>query len=290
MKHLVIAVLSIFIISSCQNPMEIVDTPSIHFIALSDRNISLTHLATNGGIYVATDSSGNIYPSTDGNNWGSVFSSSTPNPVNIVYGNNIFVCAFSGSGVTWSSDGYNWNPVQTLGLGSISDIAFGNGVFIAVQTSGDFYISNDGENWVEVPKPIGFTSSIQSIDFINNQFIALSNDGHVLTTADGQNALTIVSKPDYRILTKIAYGKGEYLVIINGGYGYYLSSDLINWEITSFPIPYSDLIFSEGRFIAVGSNHIAYSSDGIDWDYLSVASGITFSSICWDGSSYCICY
>lgn len=106
------------------------------------------------GIYVAVSAIGNVYTSTDGENWTKSTQSLSPQMTWLdgAFGNGKFVVINGGTGnkhIAISSDGENWT-IKAVGSSFFKCIAFGDGKFIATNYYREVYTSIDGENWTQL--------------------------------------------------------------------------------------------------------------------------------------------
>jgi hypothetical protein len=155
--------------------------------------------------------------------------------------------ATSGSEVASSPDGTTWT-LRTMPNGSQSaTVVFTNGLFFVLGAGGSIgrlYSSPDGINWTE------------------------RNAGNF-----GNNTLC-----------GIAFNGTRYVVVAYGVTTYWHSTNLTSWtsstalpsSVISSPNP---IAAGGGIFVALQSNQVMTSSDGLNWTMVGTGSAATFTSI-----------
>lgn len=76
-------------------------------------------------------------------------------------------------------------------------------------------------------------------------------------------------------MTRVAYGNGKFVAVLNGSGKALCSADGINWTEVTMPAVqiWSDVVYGDGKFVALSqsltkpyaTNKAAYSTDGINW-------------------------
>lgn len=176
--------------------------------------------------------------------------------------------------------------------------AYGDGKFVAVAlNSGNAAYSTDGISWTPTAMPSSREWS--GVAFGANKFVAVAKDGYnpnIAYSSDGISweALNILSGAR---LVDIAYGSGKFVAIS----GYYTniasgssispsksnvaaySTDGINWEKITLPSSDSwvSIIYGNGKFVAVAfrSSSAIYSIDGINWYPVSLNYSYDWESV-----------
>lgn len=118
--------------------------------------------------------------------------------------------------------------------------------------------------------------------FGNNQFVAVAQDAvatdTVMTSPDGIN-WTGRTAADSEQWLGIAYGNNIYVALANsGGVNRAMTSaDGVTWTIRTLPggatVSWTNVIFGNGRFVAISSLTIATSTDGITWSGVAGPAG-----------------
>lgn len=197
--------------------------------------------------FVMSKGDGYVYNSTDGVTWTQVASLSSYSFYNVnalVYGDGKFVMLYNGKGA-YSTDGVNWTVIDLPTNMSWGGLAYGDGKFVAVSQAqsegvGVAIYSTDGVNWETVTGLPANNNGIYTLAYGNGKFVALYRDS----------------------------AKGLY------------STDGITWNTITLPSygRNEQLIFADGKFVAVGGNKAFYSTDGIVWAQTSLPSGISWES------------
>lgn len=200
----------------------------------------------------------------------------------VAYGNGVFVALASNGRSAVSTDGITWIAnVNNAVKGT--KVTYGKGIFLAANGT-SLYKSTDGINWT-----IQTIQYMSEVRFINNLFIgndkSSSSGGLIYISLDGVNWVT--NNVIYSCITDLSYGNGRYVAIgFNSSYKAtsLISNDGLTWyegtNITSIlGSSYPDAIsFGKDIFLAISSNYILTSADGIVWDY-KPKNGVINSSI-----------
>ena len=170
-----------------------------------------------------------------------------------------------------SVDGQNYtvSPIVNTGMRSL---AYGNGIYVAIANDNKVYYSIDGVSWQLTATPLSTTITsgrVVSVCFGGGMFVACGADDRLISSTDGIN-WTFRNTLAAGILS---YANGKWF-----GSGYYgankwRSNDGLGWNTIPALIynrAYSNVVFSNGKYIIAGSDGMIYSStDGISWSLLS---------------------
>ena len=179
-------------------------------------------------------------------------------------------------------------------FGSVYDVVYAQGRFFAVGVNGDTgiiaatsLVSTVGKipistSWSQITG-LPFEGGIRSIDFGNNLFVAVGDYGNIATSINGINWTLQYNNADYT-LHKVVYAprKGWLAVgeTISATGGVVLSSpDGVTWtvgtpaldDVNYTGVPIYGVAYFRNTYVAVGgltgvaTNHIATSTDGINW-------------------------
>lgn len=159
------------------------------------------------------------------------------------------------------------------------DIAYGDGVFVAV-SQGDadsnptniVIYSYDGINWKQTTIP--FANKLGNVTYCKDRFICVSrlrdytyptNDNRGIYSYDGIT-WQIFSLPSDSAWYDAAYGNGKFVAI---GYNCCATStDGINWTSVTTGLPsdgWNYIDFIDGKFVASGYHNFSTSIDGVNW-------------------------
>ena len=243
--------------------------------------------------FVAVGNSGTILTSADSISWTQRSSpDSGTDFTSIAYGSNVFVIAekFS-NGFLTSSDGITWTHYYLPGYSSFLDITsvsfsrvtYSNNVFFAMgmencsgwcfNTGGAsplVYSSPDGKVWTMVDSsqyPF-LAGDGHGVVYGNGVYLKFSDySQYVLSSSDSVTWTQVtLPQPKSDFLRGIFFLKGIFIVV--GDYGYMTtSSDGVNWSlVTTQPLqPIRKIVYGNGLWVAIGTNIIYTSTDGISW-------------------------
>ncbi|GBU27200.1 hypothetical protein R84B8_00726 [Treponema sp. R8-4-B8] len=199
----------------------------------------------------------------------------------IIYGNGTFVAGGDNGKMATSPDGKTWTAVADSKFGDvdIDAIAYGNNKFVAVGYD-KTATSTDGKIWTAVPKSVfsgKFYKEIKAIAFGNGTFVAGGYNCYMATSTDGVVWTDVSDRKlggSFDHIYSIAYGNGKWVAVGSVGIAY--STNGNNWEIVT---PKPDLsvygvAYGNNKFVAVGQYGTAYSTDGINnWTGGGISSG-----------------
>ena len=204
---------------------------------------------------------------------------------NIVYGNGMFVVNnhTNPQKLLYSYDGITWNKNETA-FPYVSNrwhtLAYGGGIFVTIynNTNAAAY-STDGINWTQTTLPV--SGKWKSVCYGAGKFVALAEDANTgAYSTDGINWIQMTLPRNVTDNHTLCYGKGIFVSFPDANYVMY-SNDGINWAstATSFGVMY-DAAYGSGMFIAVGSNRVKTSIDGISWtiDYDHSFINVTYAA------------
>jgi hypothetical protein len=114
-------------------------------------------------------------------------------------------------------------------------------------------------------------SKLNDITYGNEIFVAVGLTGTIVSSADGVNWVERVPNDTKNHYSTVTYGNGIFIAL--GSDIIRISSDGITWsDPGTYPGKMGDVIFSDGRFVAVGDG-IFSSEDGITWRHDSWVGG-----------------
>lgn len=174
----------------------------------------------------------------------------------------------------YSIDGFVWKPPPSNTIVPSSVMTTGDGFFLA--DGGDYnnpiiIRSNDGKFWYTISNTIisGTPFIRNSLGFGNGIFVMSGyhisqNPNYMVYSSDQGITWSLATSPNVSI-DSIAYGNGTFVGVSNAGRQLYSEDDGLSWvfadtEITSYA--WRSVVFSQGRFIAVGSSQIYGSANG----------------------------
>jgi len=285
--------------------------PIVENIVLSDlnwKNVDINKINTNGGYWgvaygdnkwvaVGSGIKNKMVYSYDCENWVEVnISDIFPVGVlmSVAYGNKKWI-ACNGYTMVCSTDVENWTKIRDYEFGDKHDrIIYNDNKWIAYKINGlakmvNLIYSYDSENWIEVDIQNIFEYGIDCMAYGDGKWIAVGRGGmmayypdKIAYSTDVENwteiNITIFDRYEKHI-NCIAYGNGVWLLGGNDSIMAY-STDGINWiEVNNQAFGghgFSDIVWGNDRWVAVGYRMIAYSIDGKNW---VADNNIAFSDI-----------
>lgn len=206
-----------------------------------------------------------------------------------------------------SHDGIKWEIAAEWGEkgGDDSDnllsVVYAKGMFVAVgggtpkrekTVGGHIVVSKDGKEWKEV-----YTARfrVHPVLFENDRFVAGGPNRDVLYSTDG-----LTWKEGAKLTEKVAthfrhgaFGNGVFVFIGNNGgdsattwVAVTKDGEKLDHIATDLP-RVRDLVFANGRFVAVGPDGLRMSStDGAKWEHSQKEDGAMLTSVVWTGKEF----
>ena len=186
----------------------------------------------------------------------------------IIFGNGLFLCVGNDQNGVISSDGLNWTPITFVVNGQYlvgyNTLGFGNGLFLFTSSfSGAFYSSADGVTWNAGTLPC----SVTSFYYENGMFFGCANSTSYCTSVNGTTWILRTAPSYFKFVRFINGLYVAFTTIIS--YGYYTSTDGINWELQPAPFGLNDSVVSvvvaDGYLVCLLGTVTLVSSDGLTW-------------------------
>ena len=262
------------------------------------------------GRYVVAAIPGQLFASTDLENWTMV--AATSGPKRIAFGDGKFASIGIGSRAT-SIDGISWEvrslapewdsiktascsfrskryvvgyngyisvydhssetltPLESGGISNFTDTASNGSSIVAVGEEGVILWSGDGEDWNRVDSKT--TGTLRRIIPARGGYCAVGEGGALITSEDGIIWRRAVSGVNRDIMAVVDNGSLAVASILGGGI--LLSADLVTWErVAGPPQTLSHMVFGNGIYVATDSFGTAWRSvNGTEWEDHSSGSG-----------------
>ena len=189
---------------------------------------------------------------------------------NVVYGNGKFVTSGTDAnsyerGVLSSADGVDWSFTQLSGNVVLQSIIYTD-KFIGIDTKGNIFTSANGTDWTSqaTDMSIGNVCENRGLAYGNDIYVVLGESGAVIYSSNLENWVEaeFSQREDNDIPNAVAYGNGKFVAV---GTDVFYSSNGSSWTKVDTEYAFSDIIFANNQFIAVGNDQIGTSTDGITW-------------------------
>ena len=187
--------------------------------------------------------------------------------VSLLLSLSVFGSSASGPLDHWTVRHSDSNPNAAL-----YGITYGNGLFVAVGDFGVILTSRDGVSWT--PQNSGATNrSLRNLIFCNGRFYALGipTDTILLSSADGTAWSSIEFEVFGGPLRSVLWTNNLFVAVSSlsdtSQGGIHSSIDGVHWTTRFYSLNagLDDVIFANGRFVAVGAGTFVTSTDGFTW-------------------------
>lgn len=204
----------------------------------------------------------------------------------IAYGNGKYVAVGTNNYATTSTDGVNWTtPANVKGGSTISkspwnDIIFVDGIFVTVGDEPYVYTSEDGVLWER--KGYTHTSSTYESACIlyHNGVFFVAGYTNLVSSTDllKWNQCSAYPTCGWKSIKAV-----NDKIIVVGDHILVSTDNGVSWTKSSFTVkPYMlyDIAYNNNIYVAIGTNAIITSCDGITWgDYVVQDNQVTFNRI-----------
>lgn len=128
------------------------------------------------------------------------------------------------------------------------------------------FTSTDGVEWTSqaTDMSIGNVCENRGLAYGNDIYVVLGESGAVIYSSNLENWVEaeFSQREDNDIPKAVAYGNGKFVAV---GTDVFYSSNGNSWTKVDKEYAFSDIIFANNQFIAVGNDQIGTSTDGITW-------------------------
>lgn|GEM_PF-3552609 len=207
------------------------------------------------------------YVSVDGIDWREVAS---PGYVfdRLIHYNGWFIASAEvdgGFGLRISRDGVSWETSLVLTNNTqIARFIRTKEGLVAISNQSGMFRSSDGENWEQLPYDFSFSREILAAS--DSRFVTTGYRA-VYVSSDLAHGALVDFPFDYSRFDGAAYGNGRFVLGTQFLSKFYSSTDGITWEPQVGPelSSHDELVFVDGRFLALGNSRISSSRDGLSW-------------------------
>ena len=204
-------------------------------------------------------------------------------------------CGWSGK-IATSTDGNTWTQRTNTFTDKVTALAFDGTTIVAVTSNNnEIETSTNGTTWTSRTAP---TNSMIDVIFAPNRklFVTVGGLGKVWTSPDGTTWTESNPTPITTLPEGIAFGRGLFVMSANAATQIAFSRDAVNWSIGpnigDSVASLNDIFYSEllGKFVIGGSDgaydHImAFSEDGVSWEYADGGFGTSGPQAIWGSDS-----
>lgn len=188
-------------------------------------------------------------------------------------GDKFVVIGYNSDKAAYSTDGINWTATTMPSSAYWEQVCYGDGKFVAMITSSTnkAAYSTDGITWTETTLPK--SGSYQSLCYVDGKFVAVSSStlSYSIYSTDGIN-WTMDFIGNFRVLS-LCYADGKFVATTHNTIHkiIYCTDITAKYTVSKWTsalkskVGYLSIYYIGGRFIAIGLNDIAYSTDGISW-------------------------
>lgn len=217
---------------------------------------------------------------------------------NVVYGNGKFVTSGTDAasyerGVLTSTDGIDWTFTQLAGNVVLQSVIYTD-KFIGIDTKGNVFTSEDGTDWISQATDMSIGNVCENRGFVygNDIYVVLGENGTMIYSSNLENwtEAEFSQREDNDMPKAVAYGNDKFVAVGTGVVFY--SSNGSSWTKVDTEYAFSDIVFADNQFIAVGIDptnneqtdneqteeckyKIMTSSDGIAWTVQDIEANAT---------------
>jgi hypothetical protein len=251
-------------------------------VRASDTGRNLYGVTHGLGRFVIVGQWGTILISSNGVHWNATATNLTQTLYSVTFGANWFVAVGEQGTVLTSSNGVEWAS-QNPTTNGLKVVRWLGDRFLAAGEKGTLLSSVDGQSWV--PRDSGTVNTLNGVAFGNGQFVAVGGGNTQLSSiTHSSDGLTWSNEyEDRNYLYDATFGNGRFVVLSVRG-RIYVSTNALNWT-ELFRTVNSDYLFgithAYGLFVGVGgpynggSQKIVTSSDGLNWQWRAVTTGLS---------------
>ena len=255
-------------------------------VPITTSNINSIVYSESKGLFVAVGSQGIILTSLDGETWTSQTSGTSSSLSEVIYvvSLELFITTGANGVILTSPDGETWTS-RTSGVTVELSAILENNSVIKIAGQGVILTSTDGTTWTtenvaEIEYvPMGFCHSD-----VAGKYVITGRYGMIVSSEDGQE-WERQGYGDYLVIRGIAFGKGLYVAVCEGG-KIVTSPNKKEWTARTSGVTsnINDIVFSKEKdlFVAVCQDgKVLKSNDGINWQIASTINNTILSKVKW---------
>jgi hypothetical protein len=184
-----------------------------------------------------------------------------------------------------SPDGIAWTLNETVKNNRLYGITCTDSLIVAVGGNGTVLTSKDVLTWnkSEIPSNVSFSNVVWN----GTKLVAVGESGHIGTSSDG---ITWTTQKNSRWLETVTWTGNKFIA---AGYNVVNSTNGLTWEtIVNSPLEdYYSVCYGNHQYVVCGhgsskENTLAYSADGINWNYCTVEIKTSLEDVVWTGTIF----
>lgn len=261
----------------------------------SDASDDILGIAFGNSIFVAVGD-GYIMISSDGDTWTSGSDPDISGKFNgVAYANGYFIAVGDNGRILYSGNGLDWEVGSNGDTTDLNSVTYGTNGFVAVGQNGmiltaatpDAAWTKNGTIYLDGSDfTASFSSYLYSAAYGNGIYV-IASESMYLTSSDGTNWTVTLDENGLAAFYGVVYGDGGFAAVGAGGIIVAIDSGSTGWtERSSGSKSYlAGMTYDNSLFVAVGTNEIMTSSNGINWLSRSAPAGVgTLESVAGNGS------
>lgn len=228
-----------------------------------------------------------------GRDWFEATIPETDNWESVTYGDGKFVTiAYNSDKAAYSLDGVNWTMTTLPKSAYWTSVAYGDGKFVAVEKG--YTLSStkiaayslDGITWTQT---VIFKENWKRVAYGDGKFVAMPSYGtKVGISTDGITWTSATLSSTGRNLGCIAYGNGKFVIVGRDISAY--STNGTSWGLKNMVSTggWISTVYGKDRFVTVknGKTDSAYSLDGITWIASVLSASANWTSVAYGGDKF----
>ena len=238
-------------------------------------------IATNGSIYVACGTSGEISTSPDLETWTRRSSGTSMELMDVIWTGTSFIVVGQYGTIVRSDDGITWTVIKQGVAGTHNSyiravkgnnkiIACGSGMLLSAST-------DDGITWTDSTLA-EVSNSVQGLAYGNSLYVAVCNGGVIYASSDGAvwDQVTSVTTDN---LEDIVYANNRFVVCTERGKVFY-SADGQSWTLsqTNTTAQFNAISYTNGFYYCAGTLGVLFvSKDLVTWQQVDTANNYSLN-------------
>lgn len=254
-----------------------VSSDAVTWTAPSAGTGTFNYAAYGAGVYVVVGTTGSVFYSSDAVTWtSSSAGSQTFNDV--IFANSVFVAVGNAGACYSSADGITWTS-RSAGSAAFQRVIYANSLFVAVAASGVIYTSPDGITWTS--RTSNVSGQLNDVVWSGSLFVAVGASSVITTSPDGVTWTARTPAGQTINLNSVSWNGTRFVVSSTERSPFWESTDGVTWRLVlGFTNSVGNIYsgYLNGRFVAVSTDGIQFSVDGLTWVCAEQVQRISASS------------